>query len=300
MVPLPGCGARALPLPPRHPDAPGPRRRTDPLLGHRGSGKGDPEQHALRYDAREHRGDRCRSGRSRHRRGPGTPAYPSIQREHGPRGARRAAGEARRRRPGGLRHRHEQLRRGTAGLDGEHPLSAGGVRSLSRAVLSRRVPLRRERVVHPHAREGLRGQGRSGHRARDGVIRGRDDDEREEGSAGEHRRLARAQRRRARGAMPQSADPDRRIPDVRRTRRSRPRGYRAGSEGSGRARLPPLSHPIHGVPRRGARPCRRADREAGGRPRRVHRRAGDASAHRAARLPRSVAGGRAVRGGRDP
>ena len=43
------------------------------------------------------------------------------------------------------------------------------------------------------------------HRARDGLARRRDDDEREEGPAREHRRLARDERRRARRALPQPA-----------------------------------------------------------------------------------------------
>ena len=46
---------------------------------------------------------------------------------------------------------------------------------------------------------------------------------------GEHRRLARDERRRARRAVPQPADPDRGVPDLRRARRPRPRGDRAGA-----------------------------------------------------------------------
>ena len=71
--------------------------------------------------------------------------------------------------------------------DGRKP-----VRLLRRAALPRRVPLRRERLLHPapRARQLLPQHPR--HRARDGLLRRRHDDVGQEGPDGQHRRLARA------------------------------------------------------------------------------------------------------------
>ena len=67
------------------------------------------------------------------------------------------------------------------------------------------------------------------HRARDGVARRRHDDEREEGPAREHRRMAGDERPVARRTLPEPADPHGGVPDVRGPRGPRPGGDRAGS-----------------------------------------------------------------------
>ena len=54
-------------------------------------------------------------------------------------------------------------------------------------------------------------------------------------------------------ALPEPADPDRGLPDLRRPRRLRPRGDRARARGGRRGAVPPLPHPLDRVPRRAAR-----------------------------------------------
>ena len=124
---------------------------------------------------------------------------------------------------------------------------------------------------------------------------------REEGPAGQHRRLAGDQRRRPGRAVPQPADPHRGLPDLRRARRPRPGGDRPGPErvhrrattcATGSARPPTSARrsTSAGVPI--VRPV--------GRPRGLPRRPRPAAAHAAAAVPRPGAGGRALRGRRDP
>ena len=84
-------------------------------------------------------------------------------------------------------------------------------------------------------------------------------------------------------ALPEPADPDRGVPDVRRARRARPRGDRAGVARVRRRALPPLPDPLHRVPGRRARGRRRADRAPGGRPRGLPGRPRAAAARAAAR-----------------
>ena len=174
------------------------------------------------------------------------------------------------------------------------------LRPVRRAALPRRLPVRRERLVHPDARAGAGRPRRRRHRARDRRPRRRHDDEREEGPARQHRRLARRARRRARRALPEPADPHRGVRDVRRARRPRPRGGRAGPHRGRRPRLPPLPDPLDRLPRRGARRRGRPGREADRRPRRVPRRSRAPPPRAAALVPGPGARDRAVRGGRDP
>ena len=108
------------------------------------------------------------------------------------------------------------------------------------------------------------------------------------------------QRRRARRAVPQPADPHRGLPDLRRPRRPRPRGDRPGPARGRRRGLPALPDPLDRVPRRRAGRGRRAGRPAVRRPRRLPRRAGAAAAHPAARVPGPGARRRAVPRGRHP
>ena len=153
-----------------------------------------------------------------------------------------------------------------------------GVRALcdrhERAAVPRRLPLRRERLVHPRARARPGRTRRRRHRAGDGVARRRHDHERQEGRPGQHRRLAGHGRRRPGRALPQPAHPHRGVPHLRRPGRPRPGGDRPGAPRGGRPRLPPLPHPLHGLPRRRAGASRHADRAAHRRPRHLHRRAG--------------------------
>ena len=55
LVRLPRGGPGAVPVPPRHPDPPGPRRGEDPVLGRRRPGQGRAQQHPLRHDPRQRR-----------------------------------------------------------------------------------------------------------------------------------------------------------------------------------------------------------------------------------------------------
>ena len=108
-----------------------------------------------------------------------------------------AADGPRRGRPGRVRDHHQQLRRRAAGLAREPARRARAVRPLRGAALPRRLPVRRERLVHQDPRAGPGRPVDPGHRPRHGVARRRDDDERQEGRAGQHRRLAGDERRRA-------------------------------------------------------------------------------------------------------
>ena len=95
-------------------------------------------------------------------------------------------------------HRHQQLCRRPTREPRQPARGARGVRPLRPAAVPRRLPLCRERLVHPRARAGPVRARRRRHRARDGLARRRDDDERQEGPARQHRGLAGVQRRRAR------------------------------------------------------------------------------------------------------
>ena len=77
----------------------------------------------------------------------------------------------------------------------------------------------------------------------------------------------------ARRAVPQPADPHRGLPHLRRHGGPRHGRDRPGPARGGRRGLPALPHPLHRVPRRGAQPGRHPGRAAGGRARRLHRRA---------------------------
>ena len=229
VVRVPRGGPGAVPVPARHPHPPGPGRREDPVQRARRAGQGRPQQHPLRHHARQRRVHRRRGGRPGHPRGrrPAGDRTRSRATWTSPRStpARRERGD---RRPGRVRDRHQQLGRRPAGLAGQPARGPRGVRPLRHAAVPRRLPLRRERVVHQDPRAGPGRPSGHRHRARDGVPRRRHDDERQEGRPRQHRRLARDERRRARRAVPQHAHPDRGLPDLRRPRRPRPRGDRPG------------------------------------------------------------------------
>ena len=98
-------------------------------------------------------------------RGPRPAGRPPVQGQHGRRGARRAAARARGRRPGRVRDDHQQQRRRAAGVAGQPARGPRGVRRARQEAVPGRLPLRRERLVHPRARAGAGGPRRGRHRA---------------------------------------------------------------------------------------------------------------------------------------
>ena len=126
--------------------------------------------------------------------------------------------------PGRLHDRDEQLRRRPARVARQPPRRSRGLRPVRAAAVHRRLPLRRERLVHQAAGGRLRRCVDPRHRPRDGGAGRWDDDVRQEGCARQHRRLAGDERRRAGRAVPEHAHPDRGLPDLRRPRRPGPRG----------------------------------------------------------------------------
>ena len=134
-----------------------------------------------------------------------------------------------RRRPRAARHGHrdEQLRRRPAGLAGEPARRPRAVRPVREAVLPRRLPVRRERLLHQAPRAGPREADAEGDRPGDVLPGRRLHDVGEEGRPREHRRLPGHERRPLGGGVPQPPDPDRGLPDLRRPRGLRPRGDRA-------------------------------------------------------------------------
>ena len=183
-------------------------------------------------------------------RGPGPARRPPVQGQHGPRGARRLAARARGRRTVRVRDDHQQQRRRAAGVAGQPARGPRAVRPLRQAAVPRRLPLRRERLVHPRTRAGPGRPRRDRHRARHGRAGRRHDDERQEGPDGQHRWLARDGRRRPGQGLPEPADPHRGVPDLRRSGRPRPRGAGAGAARSRQPRLPALPDPLDRLPRR--------------------------------------------------
>ena len=157
LVPLRGGGARHLRLPPRPAHAPGPRRRADPVLRALQAGRRRSQQHPLRHDARQRRVHRRRGARPGHRRRPGALGPPPLQGQHGrgpAPGAHRGGGP----RADSAVHADgdQQLRRRPAGLDGQRPRGLGGLPRARHPALHRRLPLRRERLLHQAARGGVR------------------------------------------------------------------------------------------------------------------------------------------------
>ncbi len=160
--PLPRCGERRARLSVRRARPSGAGRRERLLRGRHRPRRDRPVERPLRHDAGAHRspgGHRsrppgCGGARPRPRR--------SLQGGHGHRAPRRSP-RRRGRRARLDRHAdaHEQRGRRPARLDGQHPRGrTARTRTLEEARARHRA-LRRERVVHPRARGGIRAMPRS-------------------------------------------------------------------------------------------------------------------------------------------
>ena len=198
LLPAAGDGAGHHRLRRGHPHPPGTGCRADPLRDGGGGRRRRPQQHPLRHHEGQHRAPAGRGPRPRHRRGAGPGGGPPVQGQHGP---RRPAGHDRGggRRGGAVRHghRHQQQRRRPAGVDGEPARCAGRVRRARAAPHPRRLPLRRERLVHPDPRTGLRRPLTGRDRQGDVLPRRRVHDVGEEGRPRQHRGVPRHERRRS-------------------------------------------------------------------------------------------------------
>jgi hypothetical protein len=218
--PVPRGRNGPVPVHARVADAPGPRGRKDPVHRDLRAGPDRAEQHPFRYHPGQHRVHRRQRRRPAGRRGPAARRPPPVQGQHGHRRAGAPAVGAGPRRAAGDADGHQQLGRRPARQYGQCPGRPRGQRPVRQAAVSRLLPDRGERLVHQDARTRLPGRSSLPHHPADGGPGRRHDNVGQEGPAGQHRRLARAQRRRSRRALPQPADPHRGLPHLRRAGRA--------------------------------------------------------------------------------
>ena len=143
-------GPEALPVQARHPHPPGPRRREDPLQRHRRPGQGrspttpTSTRPAPTSSSPAPRPSTWSSPRAASRR----PSTRSRATWTSPRSMRFIRERGADEHAGRVHDRHQQLDGRPAGLAGQPARRARGLRPTRPAALPRRLPLRRERLVH--------------------------------------------------------------------------------------------------------------------------------------------------------
>ena len=290
---------RRLRLSGADPHAPGARRREHSLADPHQAGGPHSRQHVFHDDAAAPGIGGRRVPRRDHRRGARPGVGAPVQGERGSRQARRAgAGGGSGTRPVHLRGADGEPR-GRAARERREPPRRERILPCARHQGDARRDARRgERVVRPAARAGdARPHGRRNPAPDVRPLRRRDD-ERQEGLAREHRRLAGTPRSVARRARAQPRGRVRGAPHVRRARGARPRGDGHRHPRVHRGGLHPQPHRAGVLPRRATARGRRADRHADRRPCRVHRCGGDAFPSAARPVSGAGARGGAVRRGR--